>query len=102
MKTLVSTAIAAALATAFTVAPAQAQDFRVQVKSADLDITSAAGAATLAGRIEAGVTQACVRTQDIRDLKGVASCKEALLSDAAAQLNAKGATLVAGHLSARG
>jgi len=102
MKTTLLAVVAASLATTLAVAPAQAQDVRVQVSHADLDINSAAGAAALATRIETGVAQACARSSDIRDLTAVTLCKEAMISDAVAQLNAKGATAAAAKLSANG
>lgn len=102
MKTLVSAVIAATLASAFAVAPAQAEGVRVAVKSAGLDLNSATGAATIANRIETRVNQACAASQGNRDLKGVELCKDALLSDAAEQLTAKGAPLAAAKLAANG
>jgi UrcA family protein len=100
-KTIISFA-AAALAATVAVAPAHAQDLRVEVGYSDLDIQSATGAEALAGRIEAGVGAACARGSDIRDLKAVATCKGALISEAVAQLNTKGATQAAQLLSTKG
>lgn len=95
MKTTLLAITAAALASAVAAVPAQAAAPSVAVSYADLDVHSAAGAAALATRIQAGVDQVCARTVDIRDVQGTASCKSQLLSDAAAQLNGKGVQLAA-------
>ena len=100
MKTI---AIAAAALTAsmLAITPAQAEDLRVQVDYADLDITSTEGAAALASRIEAGVSKACARSSDFRSLKAAAQCEDALLSEAADQLASREATLAAANLAAQ-
>jgi UrcA family protein len=102
MKTFVLTAIAASLASAVAVAPAQAKDLQVQVNYADLNIASASGAATLADRIETSVNRACARSSDIRDMQAVVLCKDALISNAVSQLDSKGATQAAQALAAKG
>src|SRR3569623_415383 len=59
MKTTLLALTAAALASAVAAAPAQAAP-QVPVSYADLDIHSAAGAAKLATRVQAAVTQVCI------------------------------------------
>jgi len=97
--TLIATA---ACLTGFAAVPAQAEDLRVQVGYADLDIGSDAGAAALAARIEAKAGQACARSGEMRSVKLTASCKQQFVAGAAEQLNAQGQALVAGKLAARG
>lgn len=101
MKKL-SLIVAAAAASIAVFAPAHAQELHVRVDYADLDISSAEGAATLAGRIEAGVAKACVRSADLRALKAVSHCQDTLLADAVEQLNGRDAGLVAANLSGQG
>lgn len=91
MKTF--TILAAVVAT-LTAAPAVAQD-TVAISYADLDVTSAAGAETLAGRINAGIKQACERP-DMRDVKRMAEwqeCKDSAMSQATEQLARIGASV---------
>ena len=94
MKTTLLALTAAALASAVAAAPAQAAP-QVPVSYADLDIHSDAGAAKLATRVQAAVTQVCIRSTDIHDIRAVSSCRTALLSDVAAQLGSKGVQLAA-------
>ena len=101
MKTALITAAAAALAT-LSVSPAHAQGVKVAVSYGDLDITSAAGAEALAGRIETNVGAACGRGVDLRNLKAVSLCKEAMISDAVTKLNGRGATQAAAALATKG
>ena len=82
--------------------PAHAEDLRVQVSYADLDIGSDAGAAAFAARLEAGAQQACARSGEMRSVKSTAVCKDQFLAEVVKQLNAKGETLVAGKLAAKG
>ena len=102
MNKLATTMIAAAGLSALAAAPAQAEDIRVPVGYADLDIGSDAGAAALASRIEADVAQACARSGDMRRLKTTSTCKQQLVANAVEQLNARGEALVAGKLAAQG
>jgi UrcA family protein len=102
MTKTIFTIAAAALAASFAVAPAHAQDLRVSVGYSDLDIASAAGAETLADRIEARIGGACGRSTNLRDLKAVAVCKQTMISDAVVQLNGRGATQTAQYLSDKG
>lgn len=97
MKTI-ALAAAALTASMLTVAPAQAEDLRVQVDYADLDINSSEGAAALASRIETGVTKACARSSDFRSLKAAVHCENALLSEAVDQLTSRDASLAAANL----
>ena len=81
-------ALAAASVSLFTVAPAAAEDFPVQISYSHLDLASPAGARILAQRVDA----ACERP-DIRDLKAVSAwqvCKDAARTSAMEQLNGKG------------
>ena len=86
MKTPLLITAAAIVASTLAVAPAQAEGIRVQVDYSDLDVSSPVGEAVLASRIEARVDQACARSEGIRNLKAVASCKQALMANAEAQL----------------
>lgn len=103
MKTF-ALAAAASLA-AFAAAPATAaEEVRVEVAYADLDIATPAGADKLAERIAERVESACA-VRDIRPLKVAAAaeaCQAEMLARAVAELNGKGAALAAGSLSARG
>ena len=94
-------ALAASLST-LTAVPAAAQDASVTVAYSDLDITSPAGAQTLAQRFEAGVDAVCARP-DIRDVKAMSefsACKTAAVSSATQQLNNAGALFGASRLVA--
>lgn len=98
MKKIALVAAAAAISFA-AVAPAGAQEVAkpaaVEIDYSDLDLSSAAGAVTLAGRVQAGIKQACDRP-DIRDLKSMAAwqeCKDLAMSQAAEQLARVGATV---------
>lgn len=101
MKTAILTVLAASLASAVAVAPAQAKDLQNEVSYADLNIHSAAGAATLADRIQTSVDRTCARSNDIRDVQGVAACKRALISDVVSQLDSRGAKQAAQTLAAK-
>jgi UrcA family protein len=81
--------------------PAQAQEVRVPVDYADLDLGSEQGAAALASRIEARVTAVCARTTDSRDLRAVPQCRAELLANAVEQLHGMGAPLAAANLEPR-
>lgn len=102
MTKTILTFAAAALAATVAVAPAHAEDLRVQVGYSDLDISSVDGAEALAGRIEAGAGAVCARNGDIRNLKAVSLCKATLINEAVVQLNDKGATQAAQVLSNKG
>ena len=85
--------IAAASLSLFAAAPAAAHD--VTVFYGDLDLATAAGAQTLANRVEAGAETACARP-DNRDLKSMAeftACKDAAIAAALQQLAEKGTAL---------
>jgi UrcA family protein len=92
--------VAAATAVSLTaVAPALAQDVAqpavIEIDYSDLDIRSANGSQTLAGRIQAGVKLACDRPY-IRDLKAMLSwqeCRDSATSQAVEQLARIGATV---------
>lgn len=94
--------IAAAGMTGLAALPAQAQEIRVPVGYADLDLNSDQGAATLASRIESRVNAVCARTVDSRDLRAVPQCRAELLANAVAQLSGMGAALAAANLDPRG
>lgn len=102
MKTLTLTAVAAAFVSTLAVVPASAQDVRLAVSYVDLDITSANGATALASRIQTGIDKACARATDIRSLKSIELCRDALTADAVAQLADDGAPLAAQSLAAKG
>jgi UrcA family protein len=99
MTKTIFTFAAAAMAASFVAAPAQAQDLRVEVGYSDLDIHSAAGAEKLADRIDTRIGSACGRSANLRDLKAVTMCKDAMVSEAVVQLNDRGATQAAQVLS---
>jgi UrcA family protein len=104
MNKLALAAAASVALTGITAAPAAAQDVRVQVSYADLDIATPQGASTLAGRIAASVKDACAAPA-VRDLKSAVlaeTCRAEMLTSAVAQLNAKGAGHVAQDLAVRG
>jgi UrcA family protein len=85
-KLALSAAVAASLSLLAAV-PAAAEDFQVQVSYGDLDLSSAAGAKTLAQRVQS----ACARP-DIRDLQAVSSwleCKDNARNSTMEQLNSK-------------
>ena len=100
MKTY-AIAFAAAL-TGLAALPAQAQEVRVPVGYADLDLASEAGAATLAGRIETRVAIACARDTATRDLRAVTQCRSQLLANAVEQLNGMGEESAAAKLAMKG
>lgn len=78
----------AATASILAAVPAAAEEVRVQVPYADLDIASPAGAEVLAQRIKS----ACERP-DIRNLQAMTAwqqCKDSALTSAMEQLNSQG------------
>jgi UrcA family protein len=94
-------AAAAAGMTGLAAVPAQAQDVRVPVGYADLDLGSEQGAAALASRIESRVTAVCARTSESRDLRAVPQCRAELLANAVEQLHEMGAARAAANLEPR-
>jgi UrcA family protein len=92
MKTL-ALALAAASLSLLAAAPAAAQESRVIVTYADLDLASPAGSEALFSRLVGGVRAVCERPDSIRDLKAVAAwedCKDRAMSSALDQLAVKG------------
>ena len=87
--------------TVASVLDAASGELRVEVGYTEAFIGSDAGATALANEIERDVSIVCGRAA-IRNFSAAAACTDALLADAVEQLNAKGATLAAGKLAARG
>lgn len=86
------TALAAAAAvsiSALAVTPAMAEQVRVPVSYADIDVTTPGGSAILAARVKVAVATACERPVS-RNLKAAAEwqhCREAALDSVAEQLD---------------
>lgn len=94
----------AAILAGLAATPALAEEVRVEVDYADLNIGTDEGASRLASRIAASVKTACA-ANEIRDLKGAArasACQNEMLTEAVAQLNDRGAKLAAQNLIGRG
>ncbi|WP_231958758.1 UrcA family protein [Altererythrobacter sp. B11] len=92
MKTTPIMALAAASLSILAIAPAQAEDGAYTVSYGDLDLSSPAGAHTLALRVDAGVDRVCERPF-IRDLKGMVNwqeCRETARTSAIEQLQSQG------------
>ena len=95
-KLAIASAVAVAL-TSIAAAPAVAQDARVAISYADLDLSTTTGAQVLGDRLEAGVKAVCDRP-DMRDLKSMVAweqCKEAAMTSANEQLAQQGARIAA-------
>lgn len=94
MKTLAS-ALAAASLSLLAVAPAAAEEVQATVYFGDLDVASAAGAATLNARLLGTIDALCERPR-VLDLKANVAwneCKDTAMSSALEQLAVKGASL---------
>ena len=86
-KFVVSALTAIGLAAA--AAPAAAEDLTVYVTYSDLDLGTAEGIETLAGRIASAVSSACARPESMRNLKAMVaweSCRSAATESAYSQL----------------
>lgn len=97
-------AIAAALLIGLAATPALAQEVRIEVSYADLDIATPEGAGRLADRIAGSVKSACA-VSDARGVKAAAiagACQSELLAGAVEQLNTQGAALAAESVAAKG
>ena len=95
-KLAIASAVAVALSS-IAAAPVAAQETRVAISYADLDLSTAAGAQALGERLEAGVKAVCARP-DIRNLKSMVAweqCKEAAMTSANEQLARQGARTAA-------
>ena len=91
MKMLASAVVAASLSLIAAV-PASAQEASATVFFGDLDLSSAAGAATLNTRLLGAIEQVCERPS-VRDMRNGAvfnDCKDAAMSNALSQLTARG------------
>ena len=91
MNTFAIKALAAASLSLLAVAPAAAQEVRATVGFADLNVSSAAGAAALNARLLGTINTVC-EWPDLRNLKAVTAweaCKDAAMSGALEQLARK-------------
>ena len=95
-KLAIASAVAVALSS-IAAAPVAAQDARIAISYADLDLNTTTGAQALGERLEAGVKAVCDRP-DIRDLRSMAAweqCKDAAMTSANEQLARQGARTAA-------